>query len=390
MDFYHVQPHHLTPNTVTLLSAFVMVCEGYIGILPTIKLWGAFFYGKLGTSSKDTMAECGGFVAVHRPAKRNVFPVIKLSQSVKLRQQSYFYVENVDLNVDFINLPAYEASPPVGSRSNWGYKPKPVSADTTAAIGRLRVLQESEGLVASDLLIAFVERRVLPLQGRPHMICRMGGHRNPCRLCTKDMPIAEVGRMVNEISDLKVSEGDWRYGKRPYSRDNPPPAVSPLTSFRSSDSWSCTWCNATLLSGVQIYMSVATTAIVGPGGDYLPDWAVSDVDDPDLGVAALEEDTVGDEGAGSSEEGGGMETWPNDDDDEDEPRPPRSTANTGADPSTGPPARGGKHKRKQGAALFGSAPKKPKNPAAATKRREAAAKVAKFQRQPKVPLMVSS
>ena len=83
-----------------------------------------------------------------------------------------------------------------------------------------------------------------------------------------------------------------------------------------------------------------------------------------------------------------METWP-DDDNEDELCPARSTSNTGAGPSTGPPARGGKRKRKQGAALFGSVPKKPKNPAAATRWQEAVAKAAKYQRQPKVPVMVS-
>ena len=71
---------------MTLLSAFVTACEGYLGILPTIEMWGAFFYGKLGTSAKEAAAECGGFVAVRRPAKRNAFPVIKLSQSVKMWQ----------------------------------------------------------------------------------------------------------------------------------------------------------------------------------------------------------------------------------------------------------------------------------------------------------------
>ena len=34
-------------------------------------------------------------------------------------------------------------------------------------------------------------------------------------------------------------------------------------------------------------MSAAAAAIVGPGGDYHPDRAVSDEDDPDLGAAAL-------------------------------------------------------------------------------------------------------
>ena len=84
LDFNHLQPHHMTRNAVTLLSAFVTACEGYLGILPTLELWGAFFYGKLGTSSKETAAECGGFVAVRRPAKRNAFPTVKLPQSVKM------------------------------------------------------------------------------------------------------------------------------------------------------------------------------------------------------------------------------------------------------------------------------------------------------------------
>ena len=90
-----------------------------------------------------------------------------------------------------------------------------MSADGAAAINRLRVLTEAEGLKASDLLVAFVERRVLPLQGRPHLIGRMSGHREPSRMCMRDMPTAEVTRMVNEIFDLKLSEGSWRFSMRP-------------------------------------------------------------------------------------------------------------------------------------------------------------------------------
>ena len=91
-------------------------------------------------------------------------------------------MQNVDPAVDFLILPAYEAGPPAEPRANWGYKPKPVSADGAAAINRLRVLTEAEGLKASDLLVAFLTRRVLPLQGRPHLISRMSGHHDPCRL----------------------------------------------------------------------------------------------------------------------------------------------------------------------------------------------------------------
>ena len=126
-------------------------------------------------------------------------------------------------------------------------------------------------------------------------------------------------------------------------------------------------------------MSEATAALLGPGDALQADRAESDLDDPDLGAAALVDDatggggrTDGGSGAGGSEGGGGVEAWPNNDEDEDEPRHAQSSATTGVGPSSGPPAQGGKHKRKQGATLFGSAPKKPKNPAAATRQKETA------------------
>ena len=100
-----------------------------------------------------------------------------------------------------------------------------MSADGATAINRLRVLTEAEGLKASDLLVAFVVHRVLPLQSQPHLISRMSGHHDPCRLSTKEMPAAEVANLVNEISDLKL-EGSWQFGKQPYSCADPSPAVS--------------------------------------------------------------------------------------------------------------------------------------------------------------------
>ena len=126
-------------------------------------------------------------------------------------------------------------------------------------------------------------------------------------------------------------------------------------------------------------MSSTTAAIVGPGGNYQPDREVSNEDDPDLGAVALEDDIIGgSDGGGGSEEGGGVETWPDDVNGKDESRLAWGAVNTGAGPSVGPSSLGGKRKRKQGAALFGSVPKRPKNPAATTRRKEAAAKVAKF------------
>ena len=162
---------------------------------------------------------------MRRASENNPFPSIPLIQSVKLWQKSYFYVKNIAQQGDYVNLPAYVAGPPAGRQPSWSYRARSLSQAGNAAVSRLRVMIQSEGLTGADLVAAFVERRVLPLQGRPHMICQMSGRFDPCRLSTREMPHAEVSYMVNYISNCKLAE-DWRYGKEPYSRANPPPAVS--------------------------------------------------------------------------------------------------------------------------------------------------------------------
>ena len=234
LEFYQLQPHHLTPNAVVLLSAFVTLCEGYLGVLPTLELWGEFFQSKLGTRSKGVPAHTGAFIASRRSAADNPFPVITLIQSVKKWQKSYFYVRNIAPRGDYINLPAYVAGPPAGRLPQWSFRAVTLSQGGNAAIARLRVMVQSEGLTGPDLLAAFVTRRVLPLQSRPHLICQMSGQLDPSRMCTKEMPQHDAASMVNYLANCQLSE-DWQFGKEPYSRANPPPTVrSPRLFFSLS------------------------------------------------------------------------------------------------------------------------------------------------------------
>ena len=144
---------------------------------------------------------------------------------MKRWQKSYFYVRNVAPQGDYVNLPAYIAGLPAERRPQWSYRAVTPSPAGAAAVARLRVMIQSEGLTGSDLLAAFVARRVLPLQSRPHLICQMSGQLDPSRMCTKDMPHDEVAHMVNYLAE-------WRFGKEPYSRAHPPPMVcSPCLLF---------------------------------------------------------------------------------------------------------------------------------------------------------------
>ena len=89
---------------------------------------------------------------------------------------------------------------------------------------------QSEGLTGPDLLAAFVTRRVLPLQSRPHLICQMSGQLDPSRMCTKEMPQPDAADMVNYLANCQLSD-DWQFGKEPYSRANPPPTVRSPSLF---------------------------------------------------------------------------------------------------------------------------------------------------------------
>ena len=89
---------------------------------------------------------------------------------------------------------------------------------------------QSEGLSGPDLLAAFVTRRGLPLQSRPHLICQMSGQLDPSRMCTKDMPHDEVAHMVNYLANCKLS-AEWQFGKEPYCRAHPLPTVCSLFLF---------------------------------------------------------------------------------------------------------------------------------------------------------------
>ena len=114
-----------------------------------------------------------------------------------------------------------------------------------------------------------------------------------------------------------------------------------------------------------------------------------DLDDPDLGAAALDDDAVG--GGGETCGFGftaSFDDWPDDDKADPIPRRQPTSDHQGAGPSGGLSARGSTQKRQAALTLLGGRPKKPKGSAAATKRDEAAAKAACFRKVVKQPQAV--
>ena len=127
--------------------------------------------------------------------------------------------------------------------------------------------------------------------------------------------------------------------------------------------------------------------------EYVPDRAESDIDDPDLGAAAMEADA---EGGGGGAVGGFRPSatfadWPDDDaEGEVAPRHQPRVGSSGAGSSAGLAGQGGAKRRHAGPSAPGGKLKKFKGAAAATRREEAAAKANRFRREVRRPPLVSA
>jgi hypothetical protein len=59
LQFYGSELHHLTPSEILHATAFVTLCEAYIGIEPHFDLWNYFFRAWLQQGSKVEVAVLG-------------------------------------------------------------------------------------------------------------------------------------------------------------------------------------------------------------------------------------------------------------------------------------------------------------------------------------------
>ncbi|KAE8788170.1 hypothetical protein D1007_37868 [Hordeum vulgare] len=232
LQFFGVQPHHLASNAILQLAAFVVLCEGFMGIKPRVDLWRNLFFFKQQSIAMEKseveklkgprpMTPCGAALVHHRP--KSGFPQMPLQDSMKHWQKGFLYVRSTAPAQDALNMPPFTIAPL--TRQNWDAKtPKPHLA-VALIRAHLDILGKS-GLLGRDLLATMVVRRILPLQRRPHLVYHMSGRLDPCRLSTKRFTPGAVARRVNLISTARMDEGgEWTWGMSPFNRAHPPPMM---------------------------------------------------------------------------------------------------------------------------------------------------------------------
>ncbi|KAE8785328.1 hypothetical protein D1007_40982 [Hordeum vulgare] len=318
LHFFGLQRHHLAPNAILRLSAFVVLCEGFLGIEPRLDLWQSLFFFKQQSIEMEKaeleklvgprpMTPCGAALVHHR--SKSGVPELPLQESIKQWQKGFFYVKNADPARDALNMPPFNINPP--TKLNCAAKsPKPIPE--VAQIGaHLEILQKS-GLLGRDLFTTMVTRRILPLQRRPHLVCQMSDRHDPCRSSTNRFTLSTVARGVNLISTARMDDsGNWSWGMAPYNRSQQPPALRatlrpPSPDVAASDA------SKIEDEGVIESRSDSSTGSENPlesegtepSGEYprpsVADWTDDDETSSFLSDAAFEEDSDGVEEVTSS------------------------------------------------------------------------------------------
>jgi hypothetical protein len=84
---------------------------------------------------------------------------------------------------------------------------------------RIFALQAEGSLKPLDLLLAFLDARVSPLQRQSHKMCFLGSNRDPTRHSSKALSATVVAQKVNKIAEVKLL-AEWAWRLKPYDRNN--------------------------------------------------------------------------------------------------------------------------------------------------------------------------
>jgi hypothetical protein len=88
--FYRIELVHLVPNSITIISTFIHLCEAYLGIAPHFHLWCHFF--KIKKTGKLVIIGSVGFML--RQNMKPEYVNLVLPENTTSLKRGWFYLDN--------------------------------------------------------------------------------------------------------------------------------------------------------------------------------------------------------------------------------------------------------------------------------------------------------
>jgi hypothetical protein len=160
LHFYRIELVHLAPNSITIISTFIHLCESYLSIAPHFHLLRHFF--ELKKMGKGVVVGSVGFML--RQNMKSEYIDLALPDNTTGCKQGWFYLDN----------------PTPALRERTGRVPvlgpewtnQPATRDTEELKPLLDELEQlkAEGLTGATVSISFCRRLIQPLQDRAHPV----------------------------------------------------------------------------------------------------------------------------------------------------------------------------------------------------------------------------
>jgi hypothetical protein len=160
LHFYRIELVHLAPNSITIISTFVHLCEAYLSIVPHFHLWCHFF--ELKKTGQGVVVGSVGFML--RRNMKSEYIDLTLPENTIDWKQGWFYLDNpaptLRERTGRVPVPGTEWTNQLATRDTKELKP---------LLDDLEQLK-AEGLIDNAVAISFCRRIIHPLQDRAHPV----------------------------------------------------------------------------------------------------------------------------------------------------------------------------------------------------------------------------
>lgn len=167
LEHFGVELVNLGPNSITMLSVFVYLCEAYLGIPADLELF-QYFYGM--SRQAGIAGSCG--LKLHDGKSREYIQSFTRSSWPGWRKRWFYWKVTSEDSLSFVGKAAEK-------KSSWDSTPEDISriAPYVQAIKDLK----KEGLTGWHVVKDFITRRISPLKKRASPMWRYSGLTDPTR-----------------------------------------------------------------------------------------------------------------------------------------------------------------------------------------------------------------
>ncbi|KAK1616007.1 hypothetical protein QYE76_021524 [Lolium multiflorum] len=219
LSTYGLQPHNICPNSYLLLSNFVTLCEGHLGIRPDVKLWQFFFRVKKETKEK-AMVNCGSMTFMLRPSR--MYPPHDSHESVRYWNAGWFYEKNASVPKVHEGLPQFVNEPPE-ELASWSFVPSLAQTPILEKAARRISWLVHDGLTGAQLTLSWFSRRIQPLRYNARLMCAYTGADDLLRVTRHDLPADSLKRRFKTLVKIPRGQQVPELTKDIFTNDQCPP-----------------------------------------------------------------------------------------------------------------------------------------------------------------------